>query len=253
MTPLLPEAVAVAAWAGLGAYLWAESRLHRRGDRWPVARTAVAAAAVLSASAAALWPVRTLVDEVAVHLLLTMLAPLLLALSAPVSLALRTLPRAPRRVLLALLHSRWARAVTWAPVVLVLQVGGVAVFWLAPLPHALHGPLMVHMLAAGWLFSTCLVGRDPVPGRPGTLGRAVLLLVAAAAHHVVAKLLYARGGGSGAELLFYGGDAVEVATALVLCAQWYERTRPRPGRDARADVTGGEVGRLRDRRRVPAR
>ena len=249
MTPLLPAVVAGAAWAGLGAYLWAESRLHRRGDRWPVARSAAAVAAVLSATAAALWPVRALVDEVAVHLLLMMLAPLLLALAAPVSLALRTLPRTPRRLLLALLHSRWARVVTWAPVVLVLEVGGVAVFWLAPLPHALHGPLMVHMLAAGWLFSTYLVGRDPVPGRLGTLGRAVLLLVAAAAHHVVATLLHARGGGSGAELLSSGGDAVEVATAVALCAQWYVRTRPRPGREAGAD----EVGRLRDRRGVPAR
>nr|WP_240897273.1 cytochrome c oxidase assembly protein [Kineococcus vitellinus] len=252
---MLPAVLAAAGWAGLGAYLWAESRLHRRGDRWPPARSAAAVAAVLSATAAALWPVRAATDEVAVHLLLTMLAPLLLALSAPVSLALRTLPRAPRRLLLALLHSRWARVVTWAPVVLVLEVGGLAVFWLAPLPHALHGPLMVHMVAAGWLFSTYLVGRDPVPGRLGTPGRAAVLLVASAAHHLVATLLHARGGdaveaATAAELLSRGGDAVEVATAVALCAQWYVRTRPRPGRGAGAQ---GAVGPLRDRRRVPAR
>ena len=38
-----------------------------------------------------------------------MVAPIFLALGAPVTLALRTLPAAPRRRLLAVVHSRVAR------------------------------------------------------------------------------------------------------------------------------------------------
>ena len=56
------------------------------------------------------------------------------------------------------------------------------------------------------------------------------LLVVFTTHDVLAKLLYARGGGSGAQLLFYGGDVIEVLTAVVLFGRWYVRVRPRPGR-----------------------
>jgi putative copper resistance protein D len=49
------------------------------------------------------------------HMVLTMVVPLLLALGAPVTLALRTLPRRPRRWLLAVLHSRVARVLSFPP------------------------------------------------------------------------------------------------------------------------------------------
>ena len=47
------------------------------------------------------------------HMVLSMVAPIFLALGAPVTLALRTLPPRPRRVLLAVLHSRVARVLTF--------------------------------------------------------------------------------------------------------------------------------------------
>ena len=43
------------------------------------------------------------------HMVLTMLAPVFLALGAPITLWLRTLPPPPRAPLLAVLHSRVAR------------------------------------------------------------------------------------------------------------------------------------------------
>ena len=43
------------------------------------------------------------------HMVLSMVVPLSLALGAPVTLALRTLPRRPRGWLLAVLHSRVAQ------------------------------------------------------------------------------------------------------------------------------------------------
>lgn len=207
--------------------LLGEHRLHRRADRWPVGRTTCAVAAGAALALAGLWPVRSTVDDTVVHLLVTMVAPLLLTLSAPVSLALRTLGRRPRALLVAALHTRWSRVVTWLPVATALEVAGLYVYYLVPVPDLVHGVLMVHMVAAGWLFSTVLLGPDPVPHRPGVLARSLALLTVFAAHDVLAKLLYARGGGQAAQLLFYGGDVVEVCTAVVLFTRWYRRGRPR--------------------------
>lgn len=212
------------------AYLLAEGRLHRRGDAWPVRRSAAAAGAGFAAVAAGLvdagaLPVGPAADVVA-HLLLTMLAPLLLALAAPVTLLLRVVGVRARRVVLVLLHSRWARLVTCWPLLLVAQVGGACAYYLSPLVHELgwlHAVLMAHMVLGGWVFSTWLAGADPLPGRPGVVARALVLLAASAAHDVLAKVLFARGGGVGAQLLSYGGDAVGVATAVALFAGWYAR------------------------------
>jgi putative membrane protein len=137
------------------------------------------------------------------------------------------------------LHSRPARVLTWAPVVAVLELGGMYAFYLTDLfalAHA-HPPLMalvhLHMVLAGLLLSVVLVGRDPLPHRPGIVGSLVLLLVVAAGHDVLAKLMYARllpaGAGSpdelrlGAQVMYYGGSAVEIALAVALMADWYAR------------------------------
>lgn len=225
----------LAGGAVLGAYLLAEGRLQRRGDRWPVPRTTAAAGAgllvVAAGLVAALVPPGP-VPDVVHHLLLTMAAPLCLALSAPVTLALRTLPVRGRRVLLRVVHGRWARVVTWLPVAAALEVAGLAVWLGVPAVHAhpwLHGVLLVHMAAAGWLFSACVVALDPLPRVWGVAGRTVVLVSVGAAHGVLAKVAFARGGGDAAVLLSRGGDVVEVATAVALFAGWYART----GRDLR--------------------
>ncbi|SDS41206.1 cytochrome c oxidase assembly protein [Actinopolymorpha singaporensis] len=242
--------------AGAVAYGRAAGRLRARGVRWPWRRTA-AAAAGLAGLLAILTPVLTLTPlmppgahfpvHVVRHLVLAMLAPLLLALSAPVTLALRTLGGDARRLLLALLHSRVVRVVTLAPVVLVLEVGGMYAFYLTPLfaaagrEPALGLLVDVHMLLAGCLLTWYVAGRDPMPRRPSTRTAAVVLLLAAGSHDVLAKLMYAEtlpraAGGAeqvrlGAQVMFYGGDAVEVLLATALLTGWYARV----GRRLRAE------------------
>jgi putative membrane protein len=215
---------------------------RRRGNRWPLSRS-IAALGGFGSLAAALLPPLGGSDyfpaHVAQHLALTMLAPLLLALSAPVTLALRTLSPAPHRLLLDVVHSRVAGLLAFAPVVLALQVGGAYAYYLTGLFEAaeqrpwLHVAVHLHLFAAGCLLSWYLIGRDPMPARAGVPIRLVVLLVAAAGHDVLAKLMYARllpsGGGSaaelraGAQLMFYGGDAIEVALAVALLLPWYAR------------------------------
>lgn len=103
MLELISLGMTLVVLAGYGTSL---HRLRRRGIRWPVTRMAAMLAGSLCTAAALLPPIASH-DElfpvhVAQHLLLGMAAPAFLALSAPVTLALRTLPR---RILLRLLHS----------------------------------------------------------------------------------------------------------------------------------------------------
>jgi putative membrane protein len=204
--------------------------LTLRGDRWPRRRTASTAAGLVLLAVGLLPPLATADDDLRVHvvqhLLVAMVAPLLLALGAPVTLVLRAVRTPTRRRLLALLSSPPARFVTWPPVVLALEVGGLYLVYLGGLgEHAehvpwLHGLVHAHMIAAGWLFASLVAGADPLP-RPGITGRLVLVVLAGAAHDVMAKLLYARGYGQGAEVMYYGGTLVDVALAVAVLAAWY--------------------------------
>jgi putative membrane protein len=235
---------------GGALYVAGVAVLVRRATAWPPGRSLAVAAGLGCVALALSPPVTDRTDvfggHVVQHLLLTMLAPLLLAWSAPVTLALRTLPRRPRRVLLGLLHSRPVRLLTAPAVVVVLELGSLALLHLTPLyglvhtSPGLHALVHGHMFLAGCLVSWLLAGADPVPGRPSTPGRLGVLVVLAAGHAVLAKLLYADppavlgAAGEvrrGAELLYYGGDLVELLLAVAVMAEWWRRT----GRRLRAE------------------
>lgn len=176
------------------------------------------------------------------HLALGMLAPLLLVAAAPLTLALRGLPAAAGRRVSAVLRSAPVRVLTLPAVAAVLDVGGLwllyrtdllAVASRSPAGHALLG---LHVLLAGYLFTWSVVGVDPAPHRPGTLHRGVVLVLAAAAHAVLAKSLYAApppgatadAARAAAQVMWYGGDVVELALLGMLALRWYRRAPPAP-------------------------
>jgi putative membrane protein len=216
-----------------------------RGRAWPVRRAcswlagvAVAGAAPLVGGVEALDP---LVAHMAMHLLAGMLAPLLLVLGAPVTLALRTLPLVPARRLARLLRSRpvaaithpiVAAALTIAPLWWLMQPATVGGLQTNPLLHAF---VVAHFLLAGYLFTASIVGIDPSPHRAGFPLRAAVLVGSIAVHGILAKLLVARSPGevpaaeleAAARLMYTGGDVLELALAAVFCAQWYRSARPR--------------------------
>src|SRR4051794_27124758 len=107
------------------------------------------------------------------HMVLSMLVPLALALGAPVTLALRTLPRVPRRWLLTVLHSRVAKVLSFPPLTLALYVVTpwalyFSGWYQASLDHVwLHELMHLHLVVVGTLFFWPIVGIDPVPGRVG--------------------------------------------------------------------------------------
>jgi cytochrome c oxidase assembly factor CtaG len=152
-------------------------RMHRRGDGWPWLRTVsflvggLGSITLATMSAIGAYDDTLFTDHMIQHMILSMVSPVFLALGAPVTLALRTSRPAPRKILLAVLHSRVARFLTWTPVafahfVLLPFVLYHTEWYAATLQHNwLHELLHVQILAAGCLFFWPLLGLDPLPGR----------------------------------------------------------------------------------------
>ena len=163
--------------------------LRRRGDRWPVGRTfsfVVVGMGVFSfatSSGLGAYDTTLLSVHMVQHMVLSMLVPLALALGAPVTLALRTLPRRPRGWLLVVLHSRVAQVLTFPPLTLTLFVispwalyfsGWYAASLRSPFVHEL---MHVHLVVVGSLFFWPLMGVDPVPGRVAYPFRVLLVVL----------------------------------------------------------------------------
>jgi putative copper resistance protein D len=117
------------------------------------------------------------------HMILSMLVPMALALGAPVTLALRTLPSRPRSWLLALLHSRVARVLSFPPLTLLLYVVSPwALYFSGWYPATLHSDYLhemmhVHLVLVGALFFWPILGIDPVPGRVAYPFRTLLVVL----------------------------------------------------------------------------
>jgi putative membrane protein len=184
------------------------------------------------------------VAHMAAHLLVGMVAPLLLVLAAPVTLALRSFSIDPARRVSAVLRSPLGRLLTHPVFAAALNVGGLAALYLTPALQVVHqNPLlhllvMIHFLVAGFLYTASLVAVDPNPHRSGFGLRAIVLVLSLAAHSTIAKLLYAHPPTgipvdevqAGAQLMFYGGDLVDLALLVLLGAEWYRVTGRRLAR-----------------------
>jgi putative membrane protein len=170
------------------AYAMGVHSLARRGRVWPIARSLAAVGAIAAIAASEFAAGSSFTGHMGEHILLGMVAPLLLALSAPITLALQTTPPWLRPKLRRTIHSTPA---TWLsnPVV-GLAVFGVSliVLYLSPLlelseRHALiHAVVHVHLVAAGALFMWPLVGIDPIPRRV-PFGARILTVLAAVPFH----------------------------------------------------------------------
>ncbi|HEU4811840.1 MAG TPA: cytochrome c oxidase assembly protein [Nocardioides sp.] len=185
---LAPTAFVLTVWAA-GLYLLGVGVLRRRGDHWPLGRTVSFVVAgmgsfyVATASGLGAYDTTLLSVHMVQHMILSMLVPLALALGAPVTLALRTLPPVPRRWLLALLHSRLAKVLSFAPLTLLLYVVSPwALYfsgWYDASLHStyVHEMMHVHLVLVGTLFFWPLMGIDPVPGRVGYPFRVLLVVL----------------------------------------------------------------------------
>jgi cytochrome c oxidase assembly factor CtaG len=168
-------AILIVATAGL--YLYGVHRLRARGDQWTRWRTfffvglGLGAAVVATQSALAAYDSVLISVHMVQHMLLAMVVPIFLALGAPITLALRTLPAAGRRRLLAVLHSRVAKVLTFPLVAGAIFIANPFVLYFSGLYEAtlrhpvLHDLNHLHFVVVGCLWFWPLIGLDPMPHR----------------------------------------------------------------------------------------
>jgi putative copper resistance protein D len=178
---LEPESVlAVLSVLGLLVYLVAVVLLRRTGVGWPWWRSL----AWLGGTASLFAVTGTWVNGYSMvlfsvhmtqHMVLSLITPLLLLLGAPVTLALRTLPRgrgaagAPRALLLDALHSRLARWVASPFFTVPLFIASLYGIYFTSLFDALmrspigHQFMLAHFVVVGLLFFGPIVAQDPWP------------------------------------------------------------------------------------------
>lgn len=252
-----PQAADPLIWAGLDVVvvlvLLVAAIAHAAGLRaarsrspWPRHRSLIFYLGLICAAAGLLGPIpvaahSSFTAHMLGHLLLGMVAPVLLVRSAPVTLALRALPVHAARVLTRVLRSPGVRVVSHPITAGALNAGGLWLLYTTDLYQVMHvSPLAyavvhLHIFAAGYLFTASLVGVDPDPHRASMPMRSAVLILFIAAHSALAKWLYAHppqgvdtgDGRAGAQLMYYGGDAVDLAVLVLLFAGWYSATRPR--------------------------
>ncbi len=280
-TSLEPVAFVLTVWVA-GLYLLGVATLRRRGDRWPVGRTLAFVPVGMglfwfaTSSGLAAYDTTLLSVHMVQHMVLSMLVPLALALGAPVTLALRTLPARPRRWLLVCLHSRVARVLSFPPLAFLLYVVSPWALYFtgwydASLRSAyVHEMMHVHLVLVGSLFFWPLVGADPVPGRVGYPFRVLLAVLTLPFHAFLGVTIMGqtsliagewyralRDGPMGSWLppalddqhlaggiLWGSGDLVGLAFFVVLFVQWVRSsTREAAREDRRLDLLEARAAR----------
>jgi len=129
------------------------------------------------------------------HMTLSMIAPIFIILSTPITLALRALPaqkssdhRSIREWILALLHSGYSKLITHPLMVLAIFTFGLYGMYFTPLfatlmgSHTGHIFMELHFLISGLLFSYVVIGADPSPRKVPYWQRLMIVLVGLSLH-----------------------------------------------------------------------
>jgi putative membrane protein len=173
---VLAAVVIIAVW-----YLRAQSDLAARGRRWSWKRTLSFLAGLVALDLALQSPVATFTMEffqahVIQHLLLMVVAPPLLAMGAPMTLALQTSGRDTKIRLLGILNSRPFRMVSHpVPVWFAYYFSMFAFFLTFALGFAMDHMWLMDLINLVFLFASTLfwwpiVGLDPIPHWPMSHG-----------------------------------------------------------------------------------
>ncbi|MDN5745637.1 MAG: cytochrome c oxidase assembly protein [Nocardioidaceae bacterium] len=266
---IVPFPVIVTVWAG-GLYALGVLSMRRRGDSWPVGRSIAWGLGLLAfffatASGFAAYDTTLLSVHMGQHMILSMLVPLVLSLGAPVTLALRTFPAAPRRWLLAVLHSRFAAVLGFPPLAFGLYVISPWALYFTGWYEAslrsefLHEAMHAHLVIVGLLFFAPVVGVDPLPGRVDHPFRLLLVMLTLPFHAFLGVTIMDQttllGGNYYPELhdgpmgawlpdpfadqhlagglLWSSGDLVGVTIFAVLFAQWVRASMKEAEREDR--------------------
>jgi putative copper resistance protein D len=174
--------------------------LSRRGDKWPVGRTiafafGIAFADFATSGGLGVYSHFAFSYHMIAHMTLGMIAPIGFVLSAPITLALRTLPagrtekeRGLRGSLVSVIHSRYSIILTNPITALAIFDGSLFGLYLTPLfgtlmrSHTGHLFMDIHFLLAGYLFFYVIVGVDVNPRKIPYIVRIIVLFAAMSIH-----------------------------------------------------------------------
>jgi cytochrome c oxidase assembly factor CtaG len=279
--------VTVGLLAAAIAYLQGRRRLVAQGVDWPARRTAYFLSGIAAIALALLSPVEAYDTvlfsvHVAQHMLLTMVAAPLLALGAPVTLALRVARGRTRRRLTRVLHSLPLRVVGNPLVAWVLFTLSLYGLYFSPLfdltlrQPLVHDLVHLHFLAAGLVFWWPVVGLDPSRWRLPHIARLGFVFLMVPFHaflgvaimnsgHVLAPTLesFQRTWGPtvlsdqqvGGAILWGAGDLITLGAVLGVLVSWasYEEkvVNVREDRRLARERAAGPPARPAPRRPVP--
>jgi putative copper resistance protein D len=263
----LNSLLAVFLLVAAAVYVYGVVRLRQRGDAWPAARTVaflvggLGSIAAVTVSGIEAYDTTLVSVHMVQHMVLSMVAPIFLALGAPVTLALRTLSARPRAVLLAVVHSRVARVVTFPLVAFGLFIANPFVLYFSDLYRVtmenalVHEITHVHFILTGCLFFWPLLGLDPLPNRWPYPARALLMVLSVPFHTVLGLTIMQSRTLLGGDwypalqldwadpftdqriaggILWAGGEVVSVTMLGVLVLQWIRQSEREARRTDRA-------------------
>lgn len=227
-------------------YIAAAVISNRRYKKWPLYRTLFWILGTICAGSAIIGPIanRAHMDFTAHmvgHLLLGMIAPILLVFAAPITLVLRTLDVQSARRLSKVLKSWPLRIISNPITASVLNIGGLWILYTTGLYGVMHHNALLHafvhfhVFIAGYLFTASMIYMDPTPHRFSFMFRAIIFTIALAGHDILSKYIFAHPPSgvtkeqaeNGGMLMYYAGDAIDVALICILCYQWFKATRPK--------------------------
>ena len=221
----LPVVLAVGA-----GYVVGLRRLAARGRSWPAARTicflsGLAVVLVATQSGLAAYDTVLFSLHVVQHILLGMVAPLLLVLGAPITLALQASSRPTQRKILRVLRSAPVRLLTHPLTAWLLFASSVVALYFTPLYELslsndwFHVATHAYFLLAGTLFLAHVVGLDPIPHALGYGARLLYVLVLLPFHTFVGVAL--------------------LTTNAVIAAGWYDQVERSWGASQLSDQRTG--------------
>ncbi len=175
-------------------------RVKRNGIDWSVLRTisfmvGIGLVIWTTSSGISMYSKVSFEYHMIQHMVLSMIAPIFIVLSNPITLALRALPaqkisdhRSAREWILAALHSTFSKRITHPLVVLGIFTFGLYAMYFTPLfatlmgSHTGHIFMEVHFLISGLLFSYVVIGSDPSPREIPYWSRLMIVLVGLSLH-----------------------------------------------------------------------
>lgn len=225
-------------------YVYAVSNSNRVYRNWPYYRTLIFIMGILIVASALIGPIAekshtNFVYHMYSHLLLGMLGPLLIALSAPMTLLLRSIPVKVARKVSWLLKSKYIQTVCHPIVASLLNLGGLWLLYTTNLFEAMHHSYLLaffvhlHIFLAGYLFTISIIYIDPTPHRTSFKMRSIVIIFYMAGHSILSKWIYINppSGVSkheaevGGMTMYYGGDFIDVVIVIILLYQFYNSSK----------------------------